>query len=456
MGSNRIRAGRSRRTALRGLWVAVFFVAGTAAALAQPKIPAPDDDAQAKAKELLRQVYGAECENAKSPDEKAAVARKMLSQAAGTKGEPASHFVLLQAARNMAIQAADAKTALEAAEQTTRHYQVDAPAMRIETVLKAAANARLSEQRKAVVEAAIPLIRVAVDEDEYETANRLVPKVLDLARRSRDAALVKRMVVIQKELAESRRAYVKVEKAQAVLEDNPTDPDANLTVGRYTCLAKGNWGKGMAMLALGSDARLKAMAVKELEGPTSVDEEVALADGWWELAQAEQGDVRKALMLRAGSWYQWSQARVSSLIRVKIDRRLEEIGVEEIPKLARDVQQPVFTFDDEALTSRYWLWNDEWTMGDDGGKVPRGSKSFLRTRYAYEGDLSIDLDFSFGGARYSNTGGCWITVWGKKLTISNTYRRLTARIHVHREGDEIVFTLNGQEERIPVESDVWS
>jgi hypothetical protein len=456
MGSPWIRAGRSRRSVRRGLWVALFFVAGTAGALAQPKAPAPDDDAQAEAKELIRQVYGPEYEEAKSPGEKAAVAKKMLSQAAGTQGEPASHFVLLQAARNMAIEAADAQTALEAAERTIRHYRVDAPAMRIETVLKAAGNARTSEQRKAVVEAAIPLIHVAADNDEYTTANRLVPKVLDLARRSRDTALVKRMVVVQKEVAESAKAYVEVEKALAVLEDRPTDPVANLTVGRYACLAKGDWGKGVAMLALGSDAQLKALAVRELEGPTSVDEEVALADGWWDLAQTEQGDARKALLLRAGSWYRWVQARVSSLIKVKIDRRLEEIGIEEIPALARDVQQPVFRFNDEALAGQYWLWNDAWAMGDDGGKAPKGPKSFLRTRYAYRGDLSIAMDFSFGQATFSNTGGCWIAVWGKKLVISNSFRRLNAQIQIHREGDEIVFVHNGQEERISVESDVWS
>lgn len=162
------------------------------------------------------------------------------------------------------------------------------------------------------------------------------------------------------------------------------------------------------------------------------------------------------MMLRAGSWYRSAQARVSGLVKVKIDRRLEEIGIEEIPELPRRVAQPVFRFDDESLTAQYWLWNGEWEMGEDGGKAPRSPGSFLRTRYAYQGDLSIDMDFSFGQARFRNTGGCWITVWGKKLVISNRWQRLTARVHIHREGDEIVFVRNGQEERIPVESDVWS
>jgi len=268
-----------QRTVQRALLVVIVFAAGTAIALAQEKAPVPDDDAQAKSRELIRQIYWPDYEKAKSLGEKAAVARKMLGQAAEAKGDPANHFVLLQVARTMAIQAADVATALDAVGQTGRHYQVDVPAIQIATVLEAADNARQSEHRKAVVQAAIPLIQAAVDEDEYETANRLVPRLLELARRSRDTSLVRKMVAIKKDAAESEIAYAEVEKAQAVLEANPTDPDANLTVGRYTCLAKGDWAKGIPMLALGSDAQLKDVAVKELKGPTSADEEMALGDG---------------------------------------------------------------------------------------------------------------------------------------------------------------------------------
>jgi hypothetical protein len=162
------------------------------------------------------------------------------------------------------------------------------------------------------------------------------------------------------------------------------------------------------------------------------------------------------MLLRAGSWYQSAQPRVSGLVRAKIDRRLEEIGIDQIPKLVRRVEPSVFRFDDESLTAQYWQWNGEWEMGEDGGKAPNSPGSLLRTRFAYQGDLSVDMDFSFGGARFSNTGGCWITIWGKKLVISNHYRRLNARIQIRREDDEIVYVLNGQEKRIPVEPEVWS
>ncbi len=314
----------------------------------------------------------------------------------------------------------------------------------------------MTSQFKTIAGQTLALIEQAVALDDYAKAGEFAELGTALARRARDYGLVKQIVQRRKEVEGFAEAYAEAQKGRKVLGKSPTDPDANLAVGRYLCLVKGEWEKGVPMLALGRDAELKALAVKELEGAKSVDEEVALGDGWWELAQAEQGAVRKSMMLRAGSWYRSAQARVSGLVKVKIDRRIEEIGVGEIPELQRSVRQPVFTFDDESLTAEYWLWNGEWEMGKDGGKAPKGPKSFLRTRYAYRGDLSIDMDFSFGQATYSNTGHCWITVWGKKLVISNTWRGLSARVQIHREGDEIVFVHNAEEQRIPVEPDVWS
>ena len=315
-----------QRTAQRVVWGVAVLVAGTAAALAQQKAPVPDDAAQAKARELIRQIYGPQHDEAKNSVEKTALAKKMLKQAADDKGDPANHFVLLQVARDMAVQAGDANTALEAVDQIARTYQVDVPAMKVETLFQTAANASLSEQRKAVARAAIPLIRAAREDDDYETANRLVRKALDLARRARDGALLKQMVAINKQVAESAQAYAEVAKAEAVLEDNPTDPEANLAVGRYLCLTKGDWEKGIAMLALGSDAHLKALAVKELEGVASAGEQVALGDAWWDLAQTRGGKEKESLLLQAGSWYRLAQPSVAGLVKVKIDRRLEEIG----------------------------------------------------------------------------------------------------------------------------------
>ena len=54
--------------------------------------------------------------------------------------------------------------------------------------------------------------------------------------------------------------------ALVVLENDPTNPAANLAAGRHLCLVQGDWDRGLPMLALGSDAELKAAATKDLAG----------------------------------------------------------------------------------------------------------------------------------------------------------------------------------------------
>jgi len=152
---------------------------------------------------------------------------------------------------------------------------------------------------------------------------------------------------------------------------------------------------------------------------------------------------------------------VSLLLYVAEDKRVPKTVADaptELSPSGRQRHQLVFTFDDEAFAEQYWQWSGEWDMADDGGKAPKGPRSYLRTRHAYQGDLSIDMDFSFGRAAYTNTGNCWITVWGEKLPININHRwhRLSAKIHIHREGDEIVFVNNGEQKRIPLEANVAS
>ena len=52
-----------------------------------------------------------------------------------------------------------------------------------------------------------------------------------------------------------------------------------------------------------------------------------LADDWWTLGKARQGDDRDLLLLRAGFWYDLAHGNLSSgLERLKAEKRLEELA----------------------------------------------------------------------------------------------------------------------------------
>lgn len=288
--------------------------------------PVPNDEAQRQALELVRDIFAQDYQAARTRVDKAGLAERLLDRASQMDQRDAGCFVLLQEARDMAAQAGDVTLALEAVGTLVGKYDVDARVMRQDTLLEVAKSARLTEQRKALAEHSIPSIRAAADNDDYETANRLLDVALAAARRARDGALVKRIVALNKEIDEIETAHAQLLPALAVLKQNATDPEANLAVGRFLCLVRGHWDKGVAMLALGSDDALKALAQKELEGVDTPAEEMALADGWWQLSEQATGQEQKQLQIVAAAHYKRVLPDLSGLTKAKAEKRLAEVA----------------------------------------------------------------------------------------------------------------------------------
>jgi len=325
MGDDEVRSFCGQRAAPRVVLVVAIFLTGSAAAWAQERTQVPDAAAQAKARELIRDVYGKEYEAAKTPAERLALARKLLDAAAGAKSDLPSHFVLLRIAKDVAVLAGDAGTAREAVDQIVGTFEVDPIQTTVDCLEAVAGTAKSSSQHAALAEQAFSLIDEAAAADDFKAAGKLCEIARESARRARNYTLTKEIAARLKTIEAAEAGYAEYEKALVRLEQSPTDPGANLSAGRYLCLVKGDWEKGVAMLALGSDEALKAVARKDLKGASSAAEQVALGDAWWELAQTREHG-QKEMLLRAGSWYGEAKAgSLSGLALTKVQKRLEEI-----------------------------------------------------------------------------------------------------------------------------------
>ena len=289
------------------------------------RLPVPDQPTQKEALGLVGEVDTGDYEAAKTPEAKQALAQKLLQAAAETT-EAANRYVLLKVARDVAARAADVDLAFEAADAMAAAYQVEAPGMKSEILETALRAAGTPEQQRAVVGGALALVDQAAAGDDYEAATRLGRFALSAARRTRDPKLLNRVMVRNREVEKAGRMHRKVKIALESLERNPGDPEANLTVGRYLCLVKGEWEKGLAMLALGSDDELKALAVKELEGASEPAAQAALGDGWWDLAQKEEGPGKARFEERARHWYGKALPALKGLVKAKVEKRLEPSG----------------------------------------------------------------------------------------------------------------------------------
>ena len=121
------------------------------------------------------------------------------------------------------------------------------------------------------------------------------------------------------------RRQAQRQQAEAKLKTNPNDADAHLLLGRCYCLGD-DWKKGLPHLAKGGDAQLRQLAEQDLAAPRESAAQIKLADAWWTLGKAHQGEEADALLLRAGYWYDRAHATpTSGFNRLKAEKRLEEI-----------------------------------------------------------------------------------------------------------------------------------
>jgi formylglycine-generating enzyme required for sulfatase activity len=129
-----------------------------------------------------------------------------------------------------------------------------------------------------------------------------------------------------KEIQQARRDYDAVRAAQDRLAADPNEPDACLIVGRWDCFSRGDWDKGLLLLAKGSDPALKPLAAAEIASkPSTPSEKVARGDSWWTLAEKAAGKPRVAMERRADSWYLESLKDLpAGAVRTKVEKRLAQ------------------------------------------------------------------------------------------------------------------------------------
>jgi len=332
---------------------------------AQPKTPVPDAQAQQTAKKAAAELFAERFKQAKTTAEKTTLATDMMDAAGKVPARSADQYVLLKIARDVAAGTGDAATALQAVERLLEQFDEPAAELIGDTLLTAARQATTSAQHKAVAEAALSIAGKLADADQYETALRLCEAARASAQRAKLFPLAKELTAQIEETKRQQLLSEDYREALSVLEDKPTDPAANLAAGRHLCFVKGNWDRGVPMLVLGSDEALRAAAIKDLRGATKAEEQAAIGDAWWDLAETKQGQERDMLRLRAGFWYRQAGPKLAEgLVGLKIKQRLADIGklgseITMSPQTATSSQAPgpaIAPFDERAAKQHQMLW----------------------------------------------------------------------------------------------------
>jgi tetratricopeptide (TPR) repeat protein len=290
------------------------------------KQPVPNPTQLAEAEKLIREVHKANYAR-KKPAEIQAFAAKLLEEGIETKDKPATQYVLLREAIDLAAGSGDLLLAMRGVDELEYRYIVDGLETRIAVLTGASQVQQLPPTMRAITEMALALAEDQVEADQYAAAIRLLTIASAAVRKANSIALQNRVAAASKQVDELTQEYATAKPAIDALHRNPGNAEASLKVGRFIAFFKGNWGAGLPHLARSSDAQVRAAATKDLAGPEEAAAQVAVADAWWDLADAERGTAKTQLLLHAKEWYEQAAAKLSGFSKTQVDKRLKDINV---------------------------------------------------------------------------------------------------------------------------------
>jgi hypothetical protein len=345
-------------------------------------VPGPAEQAQSR--KLFKEGFADELRD-RSPAARRSLALKLQDMADKTTDNAADRFVLLIGARDAAAEGGDLRLAARAAGSAASLYDVDAVRLTADAALKASLKAVTPELRADDLKVGLDLESALVLADDYPTAAKVLTALQPLAAGDPAAALVVGDRV--KQLARMRSAREHAEAASEQLKKDPKDPAASAAIGEFLCFSKGDFEHGLPLLARSSDASTAAAAARDLAGGPG--QEIAIGDGWWDLAEKNAHDMFKAAMQRrAVSWYAKALAggQVIGLNRIVLEKRIAVVPppVDDADSLFRPATETASNVPEQSLMSRKLNDIEQW-------KIKQGDWTMSNGRIRGEGDSGIEF-----------------------------------------------------------------
>jgi hypothetical protein len=298
--------------------------AGSQVAEKSSRAPVPPEAVQKKLLATMEEIY--HFEEVTKPAAQVKLAKDLLELAEKAKGKPDEQFAMLRKAAGLACDAGDGDLMLDAADSIAAEFEVDAVVMKGKLLTRLAERANDAARVKSFVRAAEKILSQDLAEDRYEAAEAVIALAERIVQKPLGRSFRKEFRDRHLEIQRLEKEWEPVQEALKTLESHPDDAEANMAVGRWCCLNKDDWEKGLPRLAKGGDSELCQMAQEDLKSPEGAEAQLKLADGWWDLAAKSRGAQQDALRLRAGYWYKQLLGEANGgLVRVKIQKRLDQI-----------------------------------------------------------------------------------------------------------------------------------
>ncbi|WP_146532867.1 DUF1559 family PulG-like putative transporter [Rubripirellula reticaptiva] len=291
----------------------------------------PNSIELANAEEQFQSIFGDRIRAARDRMAKDKLAVDILKASATMQADLAGTYVMQTAAMKLGQLAGSVDTLLSAVDARVATFEVDAYKTNTDALLSLAKSSSQMDSASVngttFLQRAVYVVWHAVENDDYDTARILVrsaDRMIEVSRSNRLPKMLGRLGVV---LAEAERQYANAKDQLAAYRVNPDDGEAAATFGRYLCFIKGDWDRGLPLLVGGGPEPLRRASRIDLKGSETNEDEVAIADSWWELAsQARPGVYRQGALDRAAHWYRNVFEKMpDSLDKIHVKARLGDL-----------------------------------------------------------------------------------------------------------------------------------
>ncbi|MFO0863211.1 MAG: WD40 repeat domain-containing protein [Gemmataceae bacterium] len=315
-----------------------FLVAFAATLLDSPlsaqetkKQPIPPVQDQTKADALIQELYANELkETAKHPEARQRLAMSLLQEARDTTDMPAGKYRLLTQARDLAVSAGDLSVASQAIQEMTEHFDISdsqALAMRVRAAKDAIdALDRTDPNCRSVFDMSTSLFDEAIAIEDFPSCAKALDAADAAGRKLRNVLLVAQVRDRKDRLTKVQAEFAKWRPHAEKLVKSPKDREANLEMGRYYALLRGNWSAGLPLLSQGSDVELAAVAKLEANESPKAGNSYALGVKWAALSAQIAPEFRDHARARAYHWLAKALPEADATTEPKIQEKLDELG----------------------------------------------------------------------------------------------------------------------------------
>ncbi|MBN1443691.1 MAG: hypothetical protein JXA90_13360 [Planctomycetes bacterium] len=283
----------------------------------------PDADALAEARREVLALFEKGIESARSREEKTALCRKMLKTSLETGRASAEHYVLLRLVIDVACEAGDLSTALQAVDRVADFFAIDILSAKFEALEKVAPEVDDPLENRALLGEILSLFEEALRLDRYDAARDLGKVAIVAARKSEDRNHWTMVRTRLRDIDDIERAHDAMRKS---LDPGLAPAELAALSGAFLCFDKGDWSRGVPLLAQGGDPAIQALATAECAGPATPVEQADLADAWWARAEEWKGLRRRNTAMHAAQWYKRALPELTGLTKVLVEKKLLEIG----------------------------------------------------------------------------------------------------------------------------------